>query len=399
MSTDQELGRVRRAPTIIHHADTSLVFYLSGPQKIRWLRKRKSHIVAHVAYPFALKELRRPNNTMICSPFRSAPTFGYNSFAQRICSLTTDAVITWVDGADPEHAAKRARYSGEAKAPKTNPGASESTRFASLGEIEFCIKLIRKNAPWINTIFLITDAQCPVWLDSAERKRLNVKLVDHRVLFRDYEDVLPTFNSITIETLLHRIPGLSERFLYFNDDFFLIRPTSILDFFENDIPKVYGRIVFRYKKLRKFAAKLMRHSPLPSGLNGVRLGKLGKLPISVLWSVMLGHSPHAIKTADFGKIMDSKRRIDRNIRFRFRNWRQFSPVCLYATLGLNSKSVKVIEPDGLYLIPEGDRGVAEVLEEARSASSINTYLCIQSLDLFDSQSQSAILEFLEEISA
>jgi hypothetical protein len=43
--------------------------------------------------------------------------------------------------------------------------------------------------------------------------------------------VLPTYNSQAIEACLHRIPGLSEHYLYLNDDFLLGREVSPEDFF------------------------------------------------------------------------------------------------------------------------------------------------------------------------
>ena len=54
-------------------------------------------------------------------------------------------------------------------------------------------------------------------------------MVDHKVIFRDFTEFLPTFNSTTIETMPHYIPNLSEHFIYFNDDMFLIKPTKISD--------------------------------------------------------------------------------------------------------------------------------------------------------------------------
>jgi hypothetical protein len=49
-----------------------------------------------------------------------------------------------------------------------------------------------------------------------------------RVVFADHRSIihsryLPTFNSHAIEGHLYRVPDLSERFIYFNDDMFLGR--------------------------------------------------------------------------------------------------------------------------------------------------------------------------------
>ena len=85
-----------------------------------------------------------------------------------------DAVITWVDGADPVHAQKRAHHADDTTIQNTEAAGLLSTRFASLDEVRYCIYLIRKNAPWIDTIHLVTDNQCPTWLDAAARQRGSV---------------------------------------------------------------------------------------------------------------------------------------------------------------------------------------------------------------------------------
>lgn len=78
----------------------------------------------------------------------------------------------------------------------------------------------------MRNIYVVTDAQRPEWL--VEDERLSV--VDHRELFPD-PSALPVFNSHAIETVLHRIPGLSEHFLYLNDDGFLLREQKPQQFF------------------------------------------------------------------------------------------------------------------------------------------------------------------------
>ena len=77
-------------------------------------------------------------------------------------------------------------------------------------------------APWVRNIYLVTDDQVPDWLDTSCP---DVKVVSHREIFANQAD-LPTFNSHAIESQIHRIEGLSEHFLYLNDDFFVGRPLS-----------------------------------------------------------------------------------------------------------------------------------------------------------------------------
>jgi hypothetical protein len=85
-------------------------------------------------------------------------------------------------------------------------------------------------APWIRTVYLVTDDQTPQWLDADQP---GITVVSHRDMFGD-PAWLPTFNSHAIESQLHRIDGLSEHFLYFNDDVFIGRPLSAQAFFQSN---------------------------------------------------------------------------------------------------------------------------------------------------------------------
>ena len=74
----------------------------------------------------------------------------------------------------------------------------------------------------VRTIWLVTDDQVPAAIDRPKAEQENIRIVDHREIFRGYEQFLPTFNSYAIETMLWRIDGLADRFLYFNDDMMLV---------------------------------------------------------------------------------------------------------------------------------------------------------------------------------
>lgn len=150
-----------------------------------------------------------------------------------------DAVILWVDGADPEHAAKLNRYLQSIGGVR--PAAADKTRFHNAGEIDYCVTSLLKFAPWLRTIYIVTDNQRPLLMDKIEGSVFaqKVQVVDHSVIFSGYEDRLPSFNSMAISSLLWRIPGLAEQFLYLNDDFVLIRPVAPDDFFSD------GKVVLR----------------------------------------------------------------------------------------------------------------------------------------------------------
>jgi hypothetical protein len=152
-----------------------------------------------------------------------------------------DVVVAWVDGKDPKHRAKRKRYladsGGNAKPERV---ANIERRFSDNDEIRFCLRSIRNYAPWVRTIWLVTDNQAPVAIDRRRAERENIRIVDHREIFRGYKQLLPTFNSYAIETMLWRIEGLADRFLYFNDDMMLVGPVEPADFFSNE-----GKVILR----------------------------------------------------------------------------------------------------------------------------------------------------------
>lgn len=126
-----------------------------------------------------------------------------------------DAVYTWVDDSDEKWRKRRETATGEL-VPDGLAGGD--IRFRNRDELKYSLRSLFAHAPWIRHVYVVTDDQHPRWL--AEHP--SVTVVDHRDLFPD-DAVLPVFNSHAIETVLHRIPGLAEHFLYLNDDVFLMR--------------------------------------------------------------------------------------------------------------------------------------------------------------------------------
>ncbi len=149
-----------------------------------------------------------------------------------------DFVIPWVDGDDPQWRSVKNKYERELLPPKSNleesvmqDDANADCRFRELGFLRYWFRGVEKFAPWVNKVFFVTCGQKPEWLNPDHPKLV---LVNHK----DYipEKYLPTFNSITIELNLHRIEGLSEHFVYFNDDIFLLRPISPDVYFRDGNP-------------------------------------------------------------------------------------------------------------------------------------------------------------------
>ncbi|MBQ6063669.1 MAG: Stealth CR1 domain-containing protein [Prevotella sp.] len=134
-----------------------------------------------------------------------------------------DFVITWVDNNDPSWRADYLKFSGRTD--------DDSIRYRDWDSLRFWFRGVEKFAPWVNKIFFITCGHVPEWLNVDAPK---LRVISHS----DYMDgqYLPTFSSHPIEFCLHRIEGLSDRFVYFNDDTFLINDVKPTRFFVDGLP-------------------------------------------------------------------------------------------------------------------------------------------------------------------
>ncbi|MEV6816220.1 stealth family protein [Micromonospora sp. NPDC051296] len=147
-----------------------------------------------------------------------------------------DAVYTWVDGNDSDwQQRKNLALLGQSDT-EINGVAANPSRFVSRDELRYSLRSLVAFMPWIRMIYLVTDDQIPPWLDVAHPM---IKVVRHRDIFAG-TGRLPTFNSHAIESRLHRIAGLSEHFIYVNDDMFFGRPLLPTKFFHaNGLAKFF----------------------------------------------------------------------------------------------------------------------------------------------------------------
>lgn len=163
---------------------------------------------------------------------------------------SVDVVYTWVDSRDENWLKLKNKYSNKnIKFDDRDERWTKTKR--PYDEILLSIKSVRKYLPWINNIFVI--AHRPQTLPNWILNDYNVKMVYHDEIFPK-GSVLPTFNSVAIETNLHRIPGLSEKFIYFNDDMYVNNYLRERDFFRS------GKPIFRYNK--GYSMKLILKMPV-----------------------------------------------------------------------------------------------------------------------------------------
>lgn len=147
-----------------------------------------------------------------------------------------DAVFTWVDGTDPVWLERKRRALEQNAGHPMPEAAVDDLRFVGHDELRHSLRSLELYAPWVRHVYLVTDGQRPEWLREDSDW---VTVVDHRDIAPP-GTVLPTFNSQAIEANLHRIEGLSEHFLYFNDDMFLSSPVPPELFFHaNGLASMY----------------------------------------------------------------------------------------------------------------------------------------------------------------
>lgn len=308
-----------------------------------------------------------------------------------------DAVIAWVNGDDPSHKEKRTFFLEQEKTDNLRRGATEHTRFADNNEIWFCIHFIRKNAPWIHRIFLVTDNQVPVWLSDELKKSLNVIMIDHRVIFSGFEDCLPTFNANTIETMLFRIPGLSDNFLYFNDDVFLIRPTREQDYFAGNKLRVRGKWRWTNRYIRS-AYKMFDWSKRLNGYVGHRGNARYFSSCNRLFH--LAHAPYPVNKHILEQVFPSSKELRSQIKHRFRNRKQFQTNGLATNIAFKKHLAKKGPDDWGYICSNyyEDGTLNRHLDFYRANRKVKS-LCIQSMDQASSSQEASmkrlLLDFLE----
>jgi hypothetical protein len=319
-----------------------------------------------------------------------------------------DAVISWVDGNDPAHRRRRAEVmsdEGHAVAEPLSTGA-DSTRFVDNGELRYTIYSIRKFAPWIRTIYLITDNQVPDFFSAEELDRLGVVIVDHRVIFEGYEWALPTFNSRSIETVVWRIPGLSERFVYFNDDFILVSEVSREDFFVDDKLVVRGSWspIVTYGSFRIWVNNVMNWAA--RRFLGITRSMHFLMQINSALAAgftdryfRVPHMPHPAFTNMLKKFaVDNADLFEQNIKYPFRDMVQFSGVFLALHLAIRHEKAVLKKVRHVMMI-NAEMDIRPVIERkiARILRGDVRFLCVQGLEKMNETVRAKLLATLDRI--
>lgn len=146
------------------------------------------------------------------------------------------------------------------------------TRQADHNELKYSLRSVNMFMPWVNHIYIMMNPprQLPSWMKENDK----ITVVDHHDVFYTFFDTVT--NSNALETYIHNIKGLSEHFIYFNDDVFVGKPLSYREFFTSEgkamMPKktidiqsmnVPGKTPKVNFELPPFAAWWYPHIPIP----------------------------------------------------------------------------------------------------------------------------------------
>lgn len=319
-----------------------------------------------------------------------------------------DAVITWVDGADPHHKEKLEHYLasiGDARPRSANPA-----RFSSVGEIEYCVVSLLRYAPWIRTIFIVTDQQQPDFMVKLAGTvyESRVKIIDHSVIFSGYEQYLPTFNSMSISSMLWRIPGIAERFLFLNDDFALIRPVESSAFFRGDKVVLHG--VWRtqtdkrlLKRISGAFKKLLGRDARGNKDERVRFIGVQENAAQMLGDsekvFQLEHNPHPWKLSTWQQYFAvNPDALEKNIGFRLRSSQQFVPEGFSAHYEIKAGNAIIDNTIKTLQLKPADQALLRLKSKLAQAERDSNYvfICIQSLENAQPEAFVLVIDWLDE---
>lgn len=314
--------------------------------------------------------------------------------------MKIDAVITWVDGNDPVHRQKRREYATAQMLESID--VAGDTRFVEVGEIVWCVASLNRFAPWLNKIYIVTDGQDPGLEPFLKRNfpdgYIPVEIIDHKTIFRDYEEYLPTFNSISLEAMTWRIPGLSDCFIEFNDDLMLAAPVSETDFFTED-----GKVVCYGHKASSMLTRLTRRFKYDRFGRRLVTTKGTHMNAAEVagqrnWYIRMGHMQKALRRDFYEAFYTSHPDIlVRNISHRFRHADQFNSQGLqYAKLYMAGQCVLRPYKDLLFFFqPKKKNGYFEKKMAALQAFR-GKFICFNSIDMLEEEQRRLLFRWISE---
>ena len=234
-----------------------------------------------------------------------------------------DAVITWVDGSEPNYKLKLEENLKNKKII--------NRQYTQANEIDFCVASIIKFAPFVRKIFIVTDKQKPKFSGIRHMVSLEkIEIIDHEEIFRDNLDCMPSFNIRSIDALLFKIKNLSDKFIYFNDDMFLIKETTKEDWFKDNKAILTGSWAKTYNKqlIKTISHKIKNLLNIRPSFNAAQSKAANIVGFHNKYFKSFHCGRPQIKSVIKDFYDKNPQRLINQIRYKFRDGRQYMPYSL-----------------------------------------------------------------------
>ena len=255
-----------------------------------------------------------------------------------------DAVITWVDGSEPNYKLKLEENLKNKKII--------NKQYTQANEIDFCVASIIKFAPFVRKIFIVTDKQKPKFSGIRHMVSLEkIEIIDHEEIFRDNLDCMPSFNIRSIDALLFKIKNLSDKFIYFNDDMFLIKETTKEDLFKDNKAVLTGSWAKTYNKhlIKTISHKIKNLLNIRPSFNAAQSKAANIVGFHNKYFKSFHCGRPQIKSVIKDFYNKNPQRLTNQIKYKFRDGRQYMPYSLCwhllikENLYVESSSNKLVE--------------------------------------------------------
>ncbi|MEX2367142.1 MAG: Stealth CR1 domain-containing protein [Pseudohongiellaceae bacterium] len=310
-----------------------------------------------------------------------------------------DAVVTWVNGEDPVH---RARLNVYLESIGHRPKVADAQRYRETGEFAYCIASLLTFAPWLRKIHIIADAQEPDFMASIRQSpwRDKVVMVDHTVLFKGYEQYLPTFNIRSIKSMFWNIPDLAEQFVFLNDDFMVMRPIQPSHWFNKGKAVLSGRWMLQHPGV--VLSQLLGNRRLSSDKrpgNHQAQAYSARLAEFRYRYLKVPHKPHPLLRSVMEAYMAAHPdQLAHNISFPLRDGSQFLADSLVNHLALKQGKAEVSNRFATLRFKPTDYRqprLNKLLKRIETDPTI-LYACFQSLESMDDSTRQAFFSWLDQ---
>ena len=317
-----------------------------------------------------------------------------------------DAVISWVNGYDPLYQDKLKSFCTQQGIDHTI--AVEPTRINQLNEIHYCLHALRRFAPWIRTIYIVTNQQIPPVVTALKGTPFGekIRIIDQNDLLLESGFTSPVFNSLSIEWLIWRIKGLSNQFLYLNDDFFIIRDVTPEVFFKNQQLVLRGdwKVQTEQKKSYQIKQRMLAwcgHTQFKASINPHRSWQEKSAQL-MGWKkqfYLLHHAPFPLIKDTFEECLaDDPELFSKNAHYPFRHSDQVSSIPLMVHRDIKQKRV-IFDSDHQTIMVNGAthslRKIKSRLKNAQRNKRVS-FLCMQSIDQAPLDTQEYMINWLKQ---